>query len=218
MNPPVVLVHGLTGSAHWWKSTIEALEPEHEVHVVRVPGLRYREAADWLGDWLRREGLAGATLVGHSMGGAVALLTAAENPEEVGRIALIAPAGIFSSRRRRAYVLPILRSIGGTPGRITLAVRDVLRIGPFRLWRIAGDLLGADVAPVLRSVRAPTLVLWGANDHILPPSLGSVYSDEIPDSRLVILESAAHVPMLEAPDELNDALLRFLAEGANERG
>jgi pimeloyl-ACP methyl ester carboxylesterase len=208
-----VLVHGLTASAHWWRSTIDALEPEHEVHVVRIPGLRYREAADWLGDWLRREGLAGATLVGHSMGGAVALLTAAENPGAVGRIALIAPAGALSSRRKRAYVMPILRSIGGNPGRIALAVRDVLRIGPLRLWRIAGDLLSADVVPVLQNVRAPTLVLWGANDRILPPSLGSVFHEEIPDSRLVILEHAAHIPMLEAPDELNDALVRFLEEG-----
>jgi pimeloyl-ACP methyl ester carboxylesterase len=210
MTPPVVLVHGLTGSLHWWRSTIAALEREHEVHVAHAPGLRYREAADWLGNWLRREGLTGATLVGHSMGGAVALAAAAENPETVGRIAVIAPAGVFSSRRRLAYALPVIRSVGASPGRVALAARDVLRVGPFRLWRVAGDLLHADVLPVLPQVRAPTLVVWGANDRLLPPSLGTVFCDELPDGRLVILERAAHIPMLEAADDLNDALLRFL--------
>jgi pimeloyl-ACP methyl ester carboxylesterase len=211
VTPPVVLVHGLTGSLHWWRSTLEALEREHEVHVVRAPGLRYREAADWLGEWLRREGLTGAALVGHSMGGTVALATAAENPDAVGRIAVIAPAGVFSSRRRLAYALPVVRSVGASPGRVALAARDVLRVGPLRLWRVAGDLLHADVLPVLPRVHAPTLVLWGANDRLLPPSLGTVFCDELPDGRLVILEHAAHIPMLEAPEELNDALLRFLA-------
>jgi pimeloyl-ACP methyl ester carboxylesterase len=216
MSRPVVLVHGLSGSLHFWDATVEALEPHHEVHVVRLPGVRYREAAEWLGDWLRREGLTGATLVGHSMGGAVALLAAAENPDAVERIALIAPAGVFSSRRRLAYVLPLLRAVGRNPRRIALAVRDVLRIGPHRLWRVGSDLLHADVLPVLPRVRAPALVIWGANDPVLPPSLGTVFSDELPDGRLVILERAAHVPMLEAPEELNEELLRFFAERADD--
>jgi pimeloyl-ACP methyl ester carboxylesterase len=211
MTPPVVLVHGLTGSLHWWRSTIEALEREHEVHVAHAPGLRYRDAADWLGEWILREGLTGAALVGHSMGGTVALAAAAENPDAVGKVAAIAPAGAFSSRRRLAYALPVIRSVGASPARVALAARDVLRIGPFRLWRVAGDLLHADVLPLLPHVRAPTLVVWGANDRLLPPSLGTVFCDELPDGRLVILEHAAHIPMLEAPEELNDALVRFLA-------
>jgi pimeloyl-ACP methyl ester carboxylesterase len=211
MSEPVVLVHGLTGSLHWWRSTIDALERDHEVHVAHAPGLRFRETAEWLGEWLRQESLTGATLVGHSMGGAVALAAAADNPGFVGRVAAIAPAGVFSSRRRLAYAWPVIRSVGASPGRVALAARDVLRVGPFRLWRVAGDLLHADVLPVLPQVRAPTLVVWGANDRLLPPSLGTLFCDELPNGRLVILDHAAHIPMLEAPDELNDVLLRFLA-------
>jgi pimeloyl-ACP methyl ester carboxylesterase len=211
----VVLVHGLTASAHWWRSTVEALEPDYEVHVIRLPGIPYREAAEWLGDRLIREGSAGATVVGHSMGGTVALLAAAEKPEAVGRLALIAPAGIFSSRRRRSFVVPIVRSLGRSPGRLALAARDAARIGPVRLWRVASDLLASDVSPVLGSVQAPTLVVWGADDRLLPPTLGSVFADEIPDSRLVVLERCGHIPMLERPDGLNAALRAFLEEGEN---
>jgi pimeloyl-ACP methyl ester carboxylesterase len=213
---PVVLVHGLTASIDWWHSTIGALARNRDVHVFRLPGSTYREAVDGLGEWLERENLLGATIVGHSMGGAVALLTAAERPEAVGRLALVAPAGVFGTRRRRSYVIPVARSVGRSPGRLALAARDVLRIGPRRLWQVATDLLGADVTPILRNVRAPTLVVWGADDRVLPPTLGTVFADEIPNCRLVVLEGCGHVPMLEAPEALNQELLRFLEERSHE--
>jgi pimeloyl-ACP methyl ester carboxylesterase len=213
-----VLVHGLTASTYFWRSTIAALEPEYDVRVVQIPGLPYREAADWLGDWLIREGITGAAVVGHSMGGTVALLTAAENPGAVGRLVLIAPAGIFARRRRRAYFLPLLRSVGGNPRRVILAARDVVRIGPLRLWRIGSDLLAGDVTPALASVKAPTLLVWGESDRVVPPSVAGVFCEELPDARLVILERCGHVPMLQAPSGLNAALLAFLGEVPDDRG
>jgi pimeloyl-ACP methyl ester carboxylesterase len=115
-------------------------------------------------------------------------------------------------------VIPIARSVGRSPGRLALAARDVLRIGPRRLWQVATDLLGADVTPILRNVRAPTLVVWGADDRVLPPTLGTVFADEIPNCRLVVLEGCGHVPMLEAPEALNEELLRFLEERSHEDG
>ena len=59
-DSPVVLVHGITASTDWWRPTVAALEPDHDVHVVRLPGFRYREAASWLGEWQEEHGLAGA--------------------------------------------------------------------------------------------------------------------------------------------------------------
>lgn len=215
--PPVVLVHGITASTYWWGPTVSALEETHEVHVVRLPGFRYAEAAEWLEEWLEQEGLAGAAVVGHSMGGTIALALAAKAPKLVGRLALIAPAGIFAAQARRSYLLPLALSVGRSPRRFAMLARDAMRIGPRRLWRVSSDLLASDIVSALRAVSVPTLIVWGAQDRLLPPTLGSIFSGEIEDSRLVVLDGCGHVPMLESPDELNAALLRFLEEAPNER-
>jgi pimeloyl-ACP methyl ester carboxylesterase len=93
-----------------------------------------------------------------------------------------------------------------------MIARDAFRIGPIRLWQVGSDLLASDIVNTLHRVRMPTLIVWGANDRLLPPTLGSVFSAEIPDSRLVVLDRCGHVPMLEAPDALEAELRRFLDE------
>jgi pimeloyl-ACP methyl ester carboxylesterase len=211
LDSPVVLVHGMTASTDWWRPTIAALEPHHDVRIVELRGLPVREAARRLAEWLDTEDLRGAALVGHSMGGAVAVETAADAPESVGRLALIAPAGIFPSRSRRSYTLPLARStLLHARSQFPRMVRDTLRVGPLRLWRLSSDLLNGDLTPALQAVQAPALVVWGANDRLLPASLGEQFRKFIPDCRLVVLPKCGHIPMLECPDALHEHLLGFL--------
>ena len=206
----VVLVHGLTASTAWWETTIAALEPRHDAQVVRLPRLEIRESARWLAERLEDEELRGAAVVGHSSGGTIAVLAAAQAPDAVGRLVLVAPAGIFLTRSRLSYAGPLAVQVLRAPQRLPQMVRDSLRVGPVRLTRIAFDLLRVDVAPSLPSVRAPTLVVWGADDPLLSPALGPVFAEQIPDARLVILPDCGHIPMLESPDALHRELLGFL--------
>ena len=148
------------------------------------------------------------------MGGTVALALAAERPHLVAKLALIAPAGIFSTQARRAFALPLARSVLRSPPRLVYLARDAWRVGPIRLWQVGSDLLGSDIASTLHRVQAPTLIVWGADDRLLPPTLGAIFSAELPDSRLVVLDRCGHVPMLEAPDALHAELRRFLDEDA----
>ena len=205
-----MLVHGLTASTAWWEETIAALEPTHDAQVVRLPRLRIREAARWLAERLEDDELRGAAIVGHSSGGTIAVLAAAQAPQAVGRLVLVAPAGIFLSRSRLAYARPLAVQVLRAPRRLPRMIRDSLRVGPIRLPRIAFDLLRVDVAPALPDVRAPTLVVWGADDPLLSPKLGTVFAAQIPDARLVILPDCGHIPMLESPDALHRELLGFL--------
>jgi pimeloyl-ACP methyl ester carboxylesterase len=207
---PVVLVHGLAGSADWWRRIADELSRDREVHLVELPKLPIDEAADWL---VGRIGDQPAAIVGHSLGGMLALLAAARAPERVVRVVAIAPAGVFETTRRRSHVVPLLRALVRIPARdLPMIARDALRSGPFRLWHTSTELLASDVRPELGSIRAPTLVVWGERDPLLPPTLGEVFVTEIPDCRLALIPRAAHVPMLDQPEALTAELRRFLDE------
>ena len=65
---------------------------------------------------------------------------------------------------------------------------------------------------------APTLLVWGERDRIVPPVWGPVWRDALVDARLVVLPGAGHVPMVEAPDDLADAILTFREERLDELG
>ncbi|MDQ4105776.1 MAG: alpha/beta fold hydrolase [Actinomycetota bacterium] len=219
---PVVLVHGLSGSTRWWSRNVPALAERYRVYLVDLPGfgamrsLRRRfvlaEAASWLSDWMKVAGLERAHLVGHSMGGYVSVRLAASQPEVVRRLVLVAPAGVPAGRSMLGHLIPLLLAARhATPAFMPVLVRDALKMGPSTLWRAARDLLAEDVREDLHKIESPTLLVWGENDPLIPPAVGDLLREEIPNSRLALLRSAGHVPMFDRPGDFNAALLAFLA-------
>ena len=70
------------------------------------------------------------------------------------------------------------------------------------------------LAPLLhRLKKLPTLILWGQQDGIVPPSAGQVYHEAIPGSRLRVLENCGHRPEIEKPEEFVRLVSQFLADG-----
>ncbi len=219
---PVVLVHGLSGSTRWWSRNVSEIAERYRIYLVDLPGfgamrrLRRRfvlaEAASWLSEWMDAVGLERAHLVGHSMGGYICLRLAARRPAAVRRLVLVAPAGVPTGRSMVGYLGPLLGAARhATPSFLPILLRDAVRMGPSTLWRAARDLLAEDVREDLRRVEAPTLLVWGRRDPLVPPAVGDLLREEIPDSRLLVLERAAHVPMFDRPEAFDAALLAFLA-------
>ena len=219
---PVVLIHGLSGSTRWWDRTVGALAPRYRVHLVDLPGFgsmrraeggfALSEAADWLASWMEAAGLKQASLVGHSMGGYVSIVVAARRPDLVRRLVLVAPAGVPTGRSIHGYLLPLLQAGRYmTPGFLPVLVRDALRTGPLTLLGATRELLAEDVRAYLHEIQAPTLLIWGGQDTLVPPSTGDLMREEIPTSRLLVLDGAGHVPMFENAAQTNAALLAFLA-------
>ena len=219
---PVVLVHGLSGSTRWWDRTVPALAARHRVYLVDLPGFGsmrgaeggfvLSEAAGWISSWMETVGLERAHLVGYSMGGYISVVLAARRPEMFDRLVLVAPAGVPTGRSMHGYLLPLLQAGRYMrPGFLPVLARDALRTGPLTLLGAARELLAEDVREYLREIEAPTLLLWGLQDTIVPPSAGDDMREEIPDSRLLVIDGCGHVPMFERATETNAALLAFLA-------
>ena len=219
---PVVLVHGLSGSTRWWARNITALAGKYRVYLVDLPGFgamrRLRrhfvlaEAASWLAAWMEAVGLGEAYLVGHSMGGYVCLRLAAQRPEALRRLVLVAPAGVPAGRSLFGHLVPLLLAFRpASPSFLPVLVYDAMRTGPATLWRAARDLLAEDVREDLRHIDAPTLLIWGERDPLVPPSIGDLLRREIAGSHLLVLENAGHVPMFDRPQGFNAALLAFFS-------
>jgi pimeloyl-ACP methyl ester carboxylesterase len=206
---PIVFVHGLAASSRWWRDVLPLLAGR-DVRLLDLPrfGRRFRPqgATEWLAGEVEHE--APVVLVGHSMGGLVCASLAAERPELVSALVLIAPAGAPELRSLHAYARGLARTfLTARLGLMRTIAEDAIRTGPEALLHGALFATGSSFAG---SVSAPTLLIWGARDRLLPVELASEWQRVIPQARLEVIEDAAHVPMVETPSAFAERLLQFL--------
>jgi pimeloyl-ACP methyl ester carboxylesterase len=155
VGPPLVLVHGLGGSALNWAQLAPELARTRRVLVPDLPGHgrsaplpAAERGARALEPYARvvaalvaREGMSAAAVVGHSLGGLVSLRLAVAEPEAVSELVLAAPAGISSTRRLARAALPVLAVV--RPGRRIsrfrrrVAASPRLRVAVFGYWGAA---------------------------------------------------------------------------------
>lgn len=201
-----VLVHGLAGSSRWWRE-VEARLEGLDVDAVDLPRRRLDDLEQWLAARLEPA----AALVGHSLGGLLAARVAARRPELVLRLVLIAPAGL-PGRGHLAHALPLAHALARVrPSFAPVLVRDALRAGPRSLLAGAHAAVTGDLRDELAAVRAPTLLVWGERDRLVPARNAAAWVDALPDACVELLAGAGHLPMLERPDELSRLLRDFLA-------
>jgi pimeloyl-ACP methyl ester carboxylesterase len=212
---PLVLVHGLAGSWRWWSPLLRALGERRRVHVVDLPRLRRAvggaQLSAWLGRWLDAAALGRVDLAGHSLGGLVAAEFAARRRDRTRRLILVAPAGIPCGRSVPARAVPLLRTLKDVRPSLATVAADALRAGPFALARGIAFVSTHDLREELRRVRAPTLLVWGERDRLVPVRIAAEWQQLLPASRLTWL-SCGHVPMLEAPCDLARCMVGFLDE------
>ncbi len=233
--PAVILLHGFGASLQTWEDWSNDLQADHRVIRLDLPGFgltgadpgsNYTDAhaLKLLVALMDQLGLARASIVGHSMGGRIAWTFAAQHPERIDKLVLVAPDGFASFGRTYGetqrvppmlrllpYVLPgfllraSLRPAYGNPDALTDALyrryRDMLLAPGVR--RAIVDLTAQQVLvppePLLRRIQAPTLLLWGAQDAMIPASNAADYLRVIPDARLHEFPGIGHLPQEEAP-------------------
>jgi len=217
-RPPLLLIHGLSSSHRVWQRNLAALGGEHRLLMVELfrggrGPFRLDDQADRLAEELAAD-TAPLDVIGHSLGGLIALELAARHPSLVRRLVLMdvpavpaaATAGARLAALRRPGVLADARSIG-------VVVMAVASANPVHLLGATRASLASDLAAQAAAVQCPTLVLWGEFDAIVPLEVGHRLAELIPSARFEVLAGTGHQPQWEAPDAFHAAVRAFLEEG-----
>lgn len=253
-RPAVVLVHGLGNNASAdWHDSIPALAQKFHVIAVDLPGFGQSEHpagkyspthyAQVVHHVIAHYAAGKAIVIGHSMGGAVALRHAALYPDDVARLVLVDAAGILE---RTAFVKGITEipfEIRGAPPFLDKALsrlRDfqssvvelVTRLpDPTDLlntqegaWTLtATDASSANAATAMieenftaavHTLTVPTEIMWGEQDRLAPFRTGRLLAGQIQNARLTTFPDAGHVPMKSHRLEFNAKLLTLLQDTA----
>jgi pimeloyl-ACP methyl ester carboxylesterase len=244
------MLHGFGSSLQTWDSWAQVLSADHRVLRLDLPGAGLTGADpgnDYSDEHALRLllglmdtlGIARASVVGHSMGGRLAWRLAAEYPERVDRLVLIAPDGFASAGFEygkapevpamaylmtrmlpRAVVRASLESAWAEPARL-----DEETVTRYHEMLLAPGVRGAliermrqmnllEPGPLLARITAPTLLLWGEQDAMIPVAHAQDYLRALPaaaQARLATLPGVGHLPQEERPADGLAVLQAFLA-------
>jgi pimeloyl-ACP methyl ester carboxylesterase len=232
LGPPVILIHGAGGSHLHWPPELRRLSGQR-IFALDLPGhgksssIGLQSIRDYTRsaiDFMDSIELSQAVIVGHSMGGAIALTLGLDHAERVSGLGLIATGA------RLRVATPVL---GNTANLATfsLAVQIInewafgpqadphlkavaaRRMAETRPAVLHGDLLACDAFDVMErlgEIHVPTLVLCGTEDKLTPLTYSKTLASQISGAALQIVEGAGHMVMLEEPRRVAGVLKVFL--------
>lgn len=235
----VILLHGLFGNLYMWKPVVDALKDEYRVVVPRLPifdlpieHTNVKYLVKILRDYMEWNKFSDVTLVGHALGGQVALLYTHLYPADVKKLVLTGGAGLFEnspfldspppeafkydyvkSKVKDAFyqksfasdllVHEVYATVQNIPKRLTLST-------------LARSSRQVGVSTFLNKIDQPVLMIWGLEDKITPPEVALHFHDFLYNSEIKFIKNSGHLPMLEQPDEFVTYLILFL-KGVSKR-
>lgn len=244
-GPDLLFLHGAGGVA--WAGALPLLARHFHVYAPVLPGFG-RSAAEGLElledqldlfqhgfDVMEKLGLEKPLLVGESFGGWIAGEMAALRPKEVGKLAVLAPVGLWRDEApvtdlfglEIGELLPFLFHDMSTPGAVAMSQLTKLMSDKddkteAQVEQLIALLMGFRTAakflfPVpetglerrLWRIRVPTLVLWGAQDRFIAPSYADIWAKNVKNAQVVTIERCGHLIMQEQPEACAKELQRF---------
>jgi pimeloyl-ACP methyl ester carboxylesterase len=229
---PVVLIHGAGGNHLYWPAEVRRLAG-YRVIAMDLPGhgkssgrgqQSIPDYADQVLQWMQSLFLPRTVVIGHSMGGAIALQLALEHPEQVLGLGLVAtsarlkvsPQILDETSHSTTFLNAIERIIEGS---FSLSSSERLkelaaqRMAETRQSVLYGDFLACqefDLIDRLADIQAPALVICGQEDKMTPLRHVQFLADHLPQARLAIVPLAGHMVMLEHPVQVAALLQEFL--------
>jgi pyruvate dehydrogenase E2 component (dihydrolipoamide acetyltransferase) len=236
---PVLLVHGFGADLNTWMFNQPALAEHCDTIAVDLPG--HGGSSKTVGDdscavllgalagFIAAMDLSRAHLIGHSMGGALALLLANAHSERVASLTLIAPSGLgpeinmsfiegLIRAQRRKEVKSVLEQLVADPAIISRSMADeVLKykrldgvaeaLASIAATGFPGGRQAGNLREVLAQAAVPRQVIWGQQDRIIPASHAEALPPGIP---VHLIDGAGHLPHMEKSSEVNTLIFNFL--------
>lgn len=232
---PVLLLHP-AGGAGSWMPYHALLARSHRVIAPDHPGFGQSPIIDSVGTpediaylysaLLDELGIDKATVIGFSFGGWIAAELAVLDPHRVERLILVDAIGLriagepiadqfaMSPEQKIAFLFHD-PSVAADLFPSEMTIDDIMRFyhddAAFARYAWSPFCNNPKLAGRLYRIAAPTLVLWGEHDRLVPRAHGELYSREIPNARFEILPGVGHAALLEQPEAGVGAIERFLA-------
>jgi pimeloyl-ACP methyl ester carboxylesterase len=236
---PLVFLHG-AGGLFTDNPFLDQLAQRYHVFAPEWPGYGESTGEDLLEDMLDFAlhgwdlvdalGLRQPHLVGHSMGGMIAAEMACLSPREVGKLVLVAPAGLWLDEQPIPDIFAMLpyqiaEALFVDPqagqqlltGGADLSDMDALKefyLGTQRRLTMAGKILfpipNRRLSKRLYRLTAPTLLVWGAGDRLIVPAYATRWKALIPGARVETIAAAGHMLPYEQPEAFVRAVAGFL--------
>lgn len=236
----LVLIHGFGSDRLSWAGTSPALMAVARVHALDLPGHGDSLAvasgdgsphalAHVVAEALDKQGIARAHLVGHSLGGSIAMLMALDRPQHVRSLALIAPAGLghaidhdflqrYPGLATKEEAEALLQTLVSKPlliNRFTIArvLEQLARPGAREALRAIARGVAAHeeqldaAATRIAATNTPRLVIFGGADAINPPDAAALAAF---GGQQLLIPEAGHLPHVEAARQVNAALVEFI--------
>ncbi len=246
-RPTLVLLHGFLSSTFSYRKLIPYLTNHFNVIALDLPpfgqsGKIYRytysfeNIAQSIVHFLRKKGLTSFTIIGHSMGGQIALQLTKNHPDLIERAILLCSSGYLPgySRKMKALSYMPFFSLGvryhlaksGLEKNLENVVYnkklidDAMRHGylqPFTtgwqifraLGRMVRDKQDDLVGDELKTIHKPCLLIWGREDQVVPLNIGERLASDLPRSELVVLDKAGHLLPEERPETVSQLIQDF---------
>jgi pyruvate dehydrogenase E2 component (dihydrolipoamide acetyltransferase) len=239
----VLLVHGFGGDRNSWLFLQEPLAARHRVYALDLPG--HGTSGKDVGDGsiailadavvgvLDAVGAGQAHLVGHSMGGAVALAVTARDPRRIASLTLIAPSGFgleinaeylrgFAGAQTRRELKPVVGQLFADESLVTRQLVDDLlaykrldgvdqALQALLATLLDGDKQRADSGPAIAAIAdavpVPVTVIWGSADRVIP----AAQAESVAGAARHLVDGAGHMPHMERPAEVQAAIEENIA-------
>ncbi|GAB5553777.1 MAG: alpha/beta hydrolase [Saprospiraceae bacterium] len=229
----LLLLHGLFGALSNFSGIIEHFSKQYNVIVPMLPifELPIRKVSvtglvDHVESFVEHKGYDKVHVLGNSLGGHIALLYVLANPDKVGSVTLTGSSGLFESamgssfpkRGDREFIrnktLATFYNPEVASEELIDEVYDIVndRSKAIRIIATAKSAVRHNLGDKLHQVKAPTLLVWGANDNVTPPFVGEKFNELIENSTLHFIDKCGHAPMMEYPEQFNQYLEDFLEE------